>query len=134
MSYGHVDHIDVYDGSMDDAAMSNAYASSSSLPHPLPLPLPLPLPHPQQYQLAQSFFPHEGWPCQPIEHEEPMEQPMTSKGPMMVDMNMASEGSIAATAGIHTPLAQYAGTSTLPFLSSTFPFLHVLLLPQWKLC
>lgn len=34
---------------------------------------------------------------------------MTMRPPKRVDMNMAPNGSTAAAAGIHTPLAQYTG-------------------------
>lgn len=78
--------------------------------------------YPYGYQLGQPFEPKEEFPPSRMRiqvqseagvNEDDHEVPMTSKGPIMRDMNMAPKGSLEATPGINTPLSNYVGAFLL---------------------
>ena len=63
---------------------------------------------PEQYPLQA---PEAVCPPPPADAHEPVGPAMTQHPGVLVDMNMAEQGSTAAQAGIHTPIASWLGTS-----------------------
>jgi hypothetical protein len=64
----------------------------------------------QEYEAKPILIPTPPMLRPPAESQPPIS--MTDMPKVKVDMNMAPEGSVAATPGIRTPLATYAGKST----------------------
>jgi hypothetical protein len=107
-------HDDFAEMNVDGHPHTNAYASSSSAHIDVHAPQAY---YNEGYTLGQPFYQEakqEEMPYEPLVkreegEDEGEEPPMTSALPKEKDMNMASTGSEAAMAGIHTPLANYIG-------------------------